>query len=357
MKFHLPKIRLNKTWIVLGVSLGVGLLAALGARSYLSSQMAAIEARGRGETVSIVVAKVKLQKGDVLSSDTVAVRNVPLDYAHSNALRPQQFDAFDGKVLAFSVDGGEMVLWSMLEGKKVPTFSARVEVGQRALTVPVDEINSISGLLEPGDLIDLMVTVSQKDKKFTFPLLQAVKVMATGQRSVDDPKSGERRQYSTVTLDATPEQAQNVIVAREAGKLTALLRNPGDKRPFKGGNADLAGMLGLKPDVDLKPEETAIGIRQIPVLYGGRGAQLPAEGLQMGKYVQAATGQLPGVLPMPPMATPAAEPPEPPIPMPMPTSIPVPSRPGTSPSSATSAPATSPSVLSSPSLPSPVFKP
>jgi pilus assembly protein CpaB len=300
MKFHFKNIRLSKTWIVLGISLAVGLLAALGARSYLSSQMAAIEARGKGETVKVVVAKGKLQKGDVVSSDTVAVRSVPTDYAHSNALRPNQFDAFDGKALAFSVDGGEMVLWSMLEGKKSPTFSARVDVGHRALTVPVDEINSISGLLEPGDLIDLMVTVSQKDKKFTFPLLQAVRVMATGQRSVDDPKSGERRQYSTVTLDASPEQAQNVIVAREAGKITALLRNPSDKQAFKGGNTDLAGLLGLKPELDLKPAETAIGIRQIPVLYGGRGATLPAEGLQMGKYVQASTGQLPTIAP--PMA-------------------------------------------------------
>lgn len=318
MKFDFTRIRISKTWIVLGVSLGVGLLAALGARSYLSNQMAAIEARGRGETVDVVVAKTKLQKGDVLSSDTVAVRSVPLDYSHSNALRPNQFDTFDGKALAFSVDGGEMVLWSMLEGKKAPTFSARVDIGKRALTVPVDEINSISGLLEPGDLIDLMVTVSQKDKKFTFPLLQAVRVMATGQRSVDDPKSGERRQYSTVTLDASPEQAQNVIVAREAGRITALLRNPGDKQPFKGGNADLAAMLGLKPEVDLKPAERAIGIRQVPVLYGGRAAQLPAEGLQMGSYVQAITGQLPNST-----STEAAVPGNPGSPMPIPTHAPL----------------------------------
>lgn len=293
MKSPFANIKFNKTWIVLGVALAIGLLAAWGARSYLSSQMAAIEARGKSDTVNVVVAKNKLQKGDVISSASVAVRAVPANYAHSNALLPNQFDTFEGKVLAFSANGGEMILWSMLEGKKAPTFSASVESGRRAITVPVDEINSISGLLEPGDLIDLMVTVSQKDKKFTFPLLQTVKVMATGQRSVDDPKSGERRQYSTVTLDATPEQAQNVIVAREAGKITALLRNPGDKQEFRGGSNDLAGMLGLKPEADLKPAEQALAVRQVPVLYGGRGAKLPAEGLQMGRYVQANTGQLP----------------------------------------------------------------
>lgn len=304
MKFPLKNIKITKTWVVLGVALATGLLAALGARNYLSDRMAAIESRNLGEKINVVVAKGKMQKGDVISSDTVAVRSVPLDYAHSNALMPNQFDTFDGKVLAFGVNGGEMILWSMLEGKKTPTFSARVETGRRAITVPVDEINSISGLLEPGDLIDLMVTINKKEKKFTFPLLQTVRVMATGQRSVDDPKSGERRQYSTVTLDTTPEQAQNVIVAREAGKITALLRNPSDKQEFRGGSNDLASMLGSKADAELNSLEHALDVRQVPVLYGGRSGKIPPEGLQMGKYVQSSGGQLPSTSADPTTETP-----------------------------------------------------
>lgn len=304
MKFPLKNIKITKTWVVLGVALATGLLAALGARNYLSDRMAAIESRNLGEKINVVVAKGKMQKGDIISSDTVAVRSVPLDYAHSNALMPNQFDTFDGKVLAFGVNGGEMILWSMLEGKKTPTFSARVETGRRAITVPVDEINSISGLLEPGDLIDLMVTINKKEKKFTFPLLQTVRVMATGQRSVDDPKSGERRQYSTVTLDTTPEQAQNVIVAREAGKITALLRNPSDKQEFRGGSNDLASMLGSKADAELNSLEHALDVRQVPVLYGGRSGKIPPEGLQMGKYVQSSGGQLPSTSADPTTETP-----------------------------------------------------
>ena len=298
MKLPFKAIKFSKTWVVLGVALAVGLLAAMGARNYLSNRMAAMEARYNGEKVSVVVAKGKMQKGDVISSATVAVRSVPLDYAHSNALMPNQFDTFDGKSLAVGVNGGETILWSMLEGRKVPTFSARVEAGRRAITVPVDEINSISGLLEPGDLIDLVVTIHQKSKKFVFPLLQSVKVMATGQRSVDDPRSGERRQYSTVTLDTTPEQAQNVIVAREAGKLTALLRNPSDRRMLRGADIDLASLLDSKVDPPDTPAAQALGVRQVPVLYGGRSGKLPPEGLQMGRYVQAATGQMPVALQM-----------------------------------------------------------
>ncbi len=130
-----------------------------------------------------------------------------------------------------------------------------------------------------------MVTIEQKGKRITFPLVQNVTVMATGQRSTNDTKNGERRQYSTATLDTTPEQAQSIIVAREAGKITALLRNPRDKRALPNARGDVAALLGIKNG---KGEAFEEADRQIPVLYGGRGGKLPPEGLKLGQYVSAA---------------------------------------------------------------------
>lgn len=270
MKLTLPLfLRPNKTWIVLGVALGIGLLAALVARSYLSHQMEEMEARTKGKTVNVVVAKGDLPKGTPLSASNLAVRAIPAEYAHSVAVTPDQYERLNGRTLAFAIKGGEMVLWSLLEGQRAPTFSARVEAGRRAITLPVDEINSISGMLEPGDTIDLLVTVDQKGKKMILTLLQGVQVMATGQRSVDDPKSGERRQYSTVTLDTDPEEARSLIAARELGKVTALLRNPQDKPASRKGGIDLASWMGGRE------VPVAMNDKGVPVLYGG--AKLSAE--------------------------------------------------------------------------------
>jgi len=290
---QLPKLNIkkpalggrSKTWLVLGVALALGVFAALGARSYFVNRMADIEARAKGKTIGVVVAKTDLARGTKLSADNVAVRQVPADYAHSLAVLPEQFDRVEAQPLSFAVKGGEMILWSLMEGKRTPTFSARVEAGRRAMTVPVDEISSISGMLEPGDTVDLMVTLDQRGRKLTFPLLQTVQVMATGQRVVDDPKTGDRRSYSTVTLDITPEQAQYVIVAREAGRITALLRNPQDKQPLADARSDVAQLLGLKDGAAVSNTERDL---QVPVLYGGRGgAGLPPEGLRLGQYVSS----------------------------------------------------------------------
>ncbi|MES2259665.1 MAG: Flp pilus assembly protein CpaB [Pseudomonadota bacterium] len=279
MKLPIASIKkINKTWIVLGAALVIGVIAAFSARSFLSTQMAEMEARGKGQTVDVLVAKMELNKGSVLSSANLAVRPVPIEYAHSTALKPEEFTRIDGQVIGYKVNKGEMIFWSLMESKKVPTFSARLGAGQRAITVAVDEINSISGMLEPGDIIDLMFTADKEGKKTVIPLLQSIQVMATGQRSVDDPKTGERTSFATVTLNTTPLQAKNVIIARESGKLTALLRNPEDKQPIGNKTYDLTAMPELKSGVR---GPAASGI---PVLYGGSGARFSPEALKLGPY-------------------------------------------------------------------------
>jgi pilus assembly protein CpaB len=277
----LPRIRLpqiKKSWLVLAIALGIGTLAALIARGFLTGQMAQMEARGKHQTINLVVAKDEIAKGSLLSSANLAVRPIPIEFAHSGAVKPEEFANIDGQVLAYRVKSGEMILWSQMESKKAPTFSARVGVGHRAITVAVDEINSISGMLEPGDLIDLIFTVEQNGKKVIFPLLQTIQVMATGQRSVDDPKNGGRLQFATVTLNVTPAQAQNVVMARETGKLTALLRNPDDKLAIGNARYDLAALFGT-PSPNRRNRADGI-----PVLYGGGANKFSSEALNLERY-------------------------------------------------------------------------
>jgi hypothetical protein len=60
--------RPGKTWIILGVALAIGGIAAFAANSFLSKQVEAIEARGKGKLVSVVVAKTDIARGVKLDS-------------------------------------------------------------------------------------------------------------------------------------------------------------------------------------------------------------------------------------------------------------------------------------------------
>ena len=275
MKFALPSFpRPGKTTIVLGLALVIGVVAALAANRFLSARIDAIEARSRTAMVEVVVARTDLPKGQEIGPGNVALRPIPRDYAHSNALTNDSFGSAVGRKLAYNIKGGEMLLSSMLEASKPATFSGRVGIGWRAMTVAVDEINSISGLLEPGDVIDLIASLERKGNKLTMPLLQGVQVIATGQRLVDDPVTGDRKQYATVTLNVTPSQATTLIAARDGGKITALLRNPGDRQATPGNALDMNALFGQGMNED--PE--------IPVLYGGRVSKFPPEALWLGGY-------------------------------------------------------------------------
>lgn len=256
--------RKQKNLIVLGTALVVGGLAAYGAQSYLRGKLEEIESRDKNRAmVKLVVAKENLAKGSTLGSANLAVRPVPAEWAHSGAVTPDQFARVDGATLAYPAAAGEPLIWAQMEAPQPPNFSAELAPGHRAITVPVDEINSVSGMLAPGDLIDIVVTTRRQDKNFTFNLLQGMKVLATGQQTlVRQTQQGEQAQtYSTITLDTLPEDAKRIIAAREIGKITALLRAPGDQARVSTARSEAHALLGL---------DRAGGVAQVPVIYGGK---------------------------------------------------------------------------------------
>jgi pilus assembly protein CpaB len=272
--------KINKNWIVLLAALGVGGLAAFGAKNYLSSQMAEIEAREKNKAmVQVVVAKSDLPKGSPLTAETVAVRAIPKEWVHSGAITPEQFGRTEGSLLAYPAQAGEPVIWAQLEGQRVPTFSTRLTAGRRAVTVPVDEISSLSGMVEPGDLIDIVVSIKHDKQNFTFTLLQSVAVLATGTKSSQQEKDpeGRGRSFTTITLDTSPEDAKRVIAAREVGRVTALLRAPSDNGKVSKARSEALALLGLA---------TGFGSTgsSVPVIYGGGPI---TEGQRMNARVRA----------------------------------------------------------------------
>ncbi len=268
MKLNLPaKLKFNKSLAVPVIALVVGTAAALLANRYIKSTIAdAIPRQVVGATVDAVVAKASLMKGTKLDNANLAVRKVPAEWMHSNAVTPSQFSQVKGLELVLPAKEGELLLWSQIEGKKAPTFSARLVEGRRALTVSVDEISSISGMVSPGDTIDLVAsTRGGSNRPVMVPVLQAVHVLATGTRVEQAPSEsgGTSRSFTTVTLDVTPQEARRIMAAREVGRITALLRAPGDRQNTMPGLIDARFELGL--DAGLAKQDGST----VPVLAGG----------------------------------------------------------------------------------------
>lgn len=234
-------------WIALAIALILGAAGVYLANKMIQDQIAEKERalQGQLKTMQIVVPTRDVLRGERVAAADMSIREIPVDYADRNSVTPDRFDAAIGQALVSDLQEGRALLWAHLESGAIPTFSGKLPVGMRAVTVTVDQISSISGMLVPKDRVDLVLTMQDSSKTATFPLLQNVLVLATGTR-VEPGNSGQDNQvetYATVTLLLSPEDAKKVILAQDAGKLQAVLRNPDDNKPSSDDKITVSSLL------------------------------------------------------------------------------------------------------------------
>ena len=258
------RLKLNRSAMVLAAAALAGLAAAWSARQHIQTHVERLEADARTPVVARVVAAHDLPAGTRISADHLASRSFPAGLVPSDSVDAANHARLAGMILRSPLRAGDLVLPVHGRVSERAAFSSHLGDGRRAVTMPVDAINSVSGLLEPGDLIDLYVSFEHQRRRITAPLLQGVLVLATGaqtQSAAGQPGQG----FSTVTLDTSPEDAVKLVAARQSGTITAILRHPGDDRSStKAVRGDLATLLGV---ANQPPRQSS---SRAPVLYGNR---------------------------------------------------------------------------------------
>jgi len=216
---------INKKFVALVVSILVGVLSIWGFKTAFDHKVESMTQKG--PEVTYVVASKELLAGNLISADTVSQRNIPSDYQQSNAVLATDFDSIDGLPLKVDLKPGDIVMYSMVDAKK--DIAKLIPPGRRALTIPVDDESSISTMLKPGDLIDLMVTLQSAEKTATVPLMQGVKILATGKQTDVSDEVSDSTGYTNITLDVSADDAKNITLAASMGRISAILRNPDDQ--------------------------------------------------------------------------------------------------------------------------------
>jgi pilus assembly protein CpaB len=239
----------------LAISLFFAIFSGFSIYWYLEEKTSEIEKRHNVELVPRIVASRVLTTGARLLHDDLAIKNLPAGYISHDSFSLDQISSIIGKVLIADVRPGEPLTRLHLSDQEPLELSSKIDPGHRAITIPVDQINSISGLLKPNDKIDLYVSFEHSGKRLTALLVENITVLATGQslstsEEIHTVRSMPASGFATVTLSATAEQAVKIVAARQDGKITAVLSGRStlhpkmDKSPKIPGG-DLAGLLGL----------------------------------------------------------------------------------------------------------------
>ena len=150
--------------------------------------------------------------------------------------------------------------------------------GARAIAIPVTTSGASTGLLFPGDRVDVILTQNFKGeaavitrRSVSETVVENLRVLAIDTLDAKAPSGSFGR---TVTLEVTPQQAEKINVATELGKLSLTLRSvSGPDGVLATSTAGPGPSTGVKPTWagDVSPAlggampEKVITVQQPPV--------------------------------------------------------------------------------------------
>ena len=107
--------------------------------------------------------------------------------------------------------------------------AAVIKSGKRAIAVKGDKVIGISGFINPGSRVDVLVTVKDpvKKEKKTKTILENIPVLATGTQ-IQENEKGEPAPVDVYTLEVNLEEAEKLALAASEGKLQLALRGVTD---------------------------------------------------------------------------------------------------------------------------------
>jgi pilus assembly protein CpaB len=215
----------QRNGILIVISIGLGCLSAWAIEQHLSAKEQELEQQSRIEKVIRIVAARDLPRGTLVSLKDFAKDEFPANWIGADAIALSEVQLVQGKQLNIDLKAGQLLMHVHLVEQAQPALASRLSPDKRAVTIPVDLMSSMSGLLQPGDRVDLFVSFEYKGQRTTASLLQGVEVLATGQQTkmTGEHSAATEERYSTVTLAVSHEEAKKIVAARQGGSITAVL--------------------------------------------------------------------------------------------------------------------------------------
>lgn len=142
-------------------------------------------------------------------------------------------EGFAGAVVKSGINAGEPITESRVAKPGDRGFLAAVLTpGTRAVALSVNPTTGVSGFVLPGDRVDVLVThalpgsgESKRPITVTETALEDLRVIAVDQTT--DDQADKPVLAKTVTLEATPKQAETLDLIAQMGKVSLALRSLG----------------------------------------------------------------------------------------------------------------------------------
>jgi len=251
---------MQKQKIILIVGVILAIAVAFLVKIYLDQQRQIyLEEAGRTAAkkqenqIAVLVAKQDIPKGTVIKPEILETKIFPREYIAPQAVT--SLDRISGMIATTPISKGEQITLTKLSfARQAGGLAEATPVGKRAITINVDSIASVGGMIRPGDYVDLIATIpvpvqtaegKQVTQVASVPLFQNVLVLAVGQemgpvssaegagrysKGEEGKELRKEASSSLITLALNPQEANLITFVQEQGKFRLVLRSPADSK-------------------------------------------------------------------------------------------------------------------------------
>src|SRR5258708_18144349 len=224
-------------------------------------------------TSGYFVAAHPLPAGTLARDDDFEIRSAPSGSVPSGAI-PDTPDARIGLrgslVRRFLDTGSPVTSQDVLRTRDRGFLASVLAPGSRAISINVDPESGVSGLIWPGDYVDVVLTQVNDKAEARASLagetvLRNVRVIAINQEIVQGAPANNAaagKETHTVSLQLAPDQVKKIAVAKDLGKLSLAIRAAVDTR-------DATTMLGCDVSDEMARQSEIASQSTTVVVYTG----------------------------------------------------------------------------------------
>lgn len=256
--------------------------------------------RLHANTIEAIFAKTDIPQGKIISDEMLYTKPMTKDSLPSQAA--VSIARVMDRTATVNIKKDTMIYVDMVgwPTTKETTLAMKTPIGKRAITISVDNISALVGMIKPGDYVDVISLIplptevegKQTTQPAAVPLFQNVPVLAVGSRigTVIEDEGGQHRQKDEerepqggaplITLALSPEEVNLLAFVQEQSKIRLILRSPGDAAAEPVQPATWETLLKyLFPDMDLRPKEikkeTPPEVKEVEIIRGSTREMLP----------------------------------------------------------------------------------
>jgi pilus assembly protein CpaB len=203
----------------------------------------------RVATQAVVVAAQDMPEGAQIDQLMISVGQWPVPTVPAGAY--SSTDSVIGRVTRVPVFKGEPIV----PGRLAPPGTGaglvvKIAPGKRATAVKIDEVSGLSGLIQPDSRVDVLVTLAEdgnRNDQVAKLFMSNMRVLSVGTQ-VTRGEDGRPINATTAALEVTPEEAEQLAIAQQQGKIQLVLRGYGDPDSVTTGGAKAEDVLNQLRD-------------------------------------------------------------------------------------------------------------